>query len=885
MACDNDELLRLSQEESLKLDPSLLPPQVPIPSSLEKQKSSLVKSIDYHADSSQVSRPFGPSKRKQRNSDPTTYHCDLCKVSCAGKISFKCHLAGKKHQRHPKRSQKSSVKCAISNVDQVSLLRIIIEDEHHLEISPNFPANFYELFNVHCEEFTPYSRHFSGMKRDTMKPEQNLSECLKEEGEISDSQSPEEEYNPKEIICAVCDVKCSSLETYNSHLQGKQHAKTVKLQRSRGCEIPDVRPQTSSNQSPMPSSSINPENCIEEFYSGKNKRYSCRLCSCICNNSQLKDAHLVGKKHRTALRKLKESLGTATAKDQSESNLKPEIPTEHTLHSQSEPSSNSSSSGRPQIPTIGFARPCITSSSGLQALISLPPHLLADERYMQTKLKHIVPSKEENDLMILAVDAVCGALQQIHKARSQINEDLLPSDEPSGVYLVGPAAIGLLLRGQRTADVVLVFRQLLPPNCINEMMKELEGMLKITCKNHRVTLINEEKTQLVAEISPNPSSPHPSTSTASETFETNSSSDHLVIRIRIRFASPSGCSDSNKAASTSQAEKEPNTNSPDQLTDVRQTVWLRKALFAHPDKIALLNVARLVRCLIRDSLPVPWGEFPDYVLLVLLGHLSLMDLPPPGACRSSLMRIRPGLLFRRFLESLASGVLIDPGGELSSISDHPGSNFPLLNRMKASDRIAATSAAQEALRLVAFRQIYKLLGVNRESEGHFGLKQISNRGPQRPLRRLSEWLGRYGVPGVLHKYFIRVSDVFFWDIWEFSNTAGYIPGHMALLLDLPKFVPPCLTHYPTKNGVESPSTALKTAAAQKSSELLGKRKMGDSNDPLIGSGCGEGGGFGGDIPLLDNQPTSEKVIKLDEEGYHDCEDDEDKKVVCGDSTV
>ncbi|VUZ44191.1 unnamed protein product [Hymenolepis diminuta] len=746
MACDNDELLRLSQGEPLQLDPSVLPPQMRIPSSLTKQKLSPVKSIDCHADSSQVSQPSGrsycqcppseafcgqpgPSKRKQRNSDPTTYYCDLCKVSCAGKKSFECHLAGKKHQRHPKRS-------------------------------------------------------------------------------------PEEEYNPKEITCAVCNVKCSGLETYYSHLHGKQHAKTVKLQKSRGCEIPDVRPQTSSDQSSMPSSSINPENCIEEFYSGKNKRYSCRLCGCICNNSQLKDAHLVGKKHRTALRKLKESLETATEKDQSESNLKPEIPTEHTLHSQSEPSSNSSSSGKPQIPTIGFARPpgpCMTSPSTLQALVSLPPHLLADERYMQTKLKHIVPSKEENDLTILAVETVCGALQQIHKARSVNSENFLPYDEPNGVYLVGPAAIGLQLRGQRTADVVLVFRQPLPSNCVNEMMEELEGMLKFMCKYHRVTLINEEKTLLVAEISPNSSSPHPSTSTASGSFETSSSSDHLVIRIRIRFASSSGCSDPNKTVNTSQAEEGPNTNSSDQLTDVRQTAWLQKTLFAHPDKTALLNVARLVRCLIRDSLPVPWGEFPDCVLLVLLSHLSSMDLPPPGAYRSSLTRIRPGLLFRRFLESLASGVLISPGGELSSISDYPGSNFLLLNRMKASDRIAATSAAQEALRLVVFRQIYKLL-------------------------------------------------------------------------DLPKFVPPCLTHYPSKNGMKSPSTTLKTTAAQKSSGSSGKRKMSDNDDPLIGSGCGKGGGFGGDTQLLDNQLTSEKLIKLDEEGYHDCENDEDKKV-CGDSTV
>lgn len=37
----------------------------------------------------------------------------------------------------------------------------------------------------------------------------------------------------------------------------------------------------------------------------------------------------------------------------------------------------------------------------MQALTSLPPHLLADERYMQTKLRRIAPSKEENAVSLL----------------------------------------------------------------------------------------------------------------------------------------------------------------------------------------------------------------------------------------------------------------------------------------------------------------------------------------------------------------------------------------------------------------------------------------------------------------------------------------------------
>ncbi|VDO08770.1 unnamed protein product [Rodentolepis nana] len=755
MACDNTKLWRLSQEPKLKLDPSIFSSQTHncILPSHTSQESTHAKNGDAPVDPSPVShfagKSFyqcspakrfprtvrdqpGPSRQKQSDSDSIMYYCELCRVSCAGKISFECHLAGKRHKK--------------------------------MELT---------------------------------------------------KQSTEEECNPKEMTCSVCDVKCSGLEAYNSHLQGKQHAKTVKLLKSRGCKIPDVKPQTSSNQLSMPSSKIDPENYIKEFHSGKTKQFSCLLCNCICTNSQLKEAHLAGKKHQTALRKLKESLETPTVKDPSDSNLEPEIPTEHTSLAQPEPSSSDShspSTERPQIPPTGFARPPgprMTSSPGLPTLISLPPHLLADERYMQTKLKHILPSKEENDvillfdysssidpgvLMALTVNAVCSALQQIFGVGSSSVEDLLTSDELSGVYLVGPVAIGLQLRGQLIADVVLVIRQPLLPNYADRTRMELEGLLKIACVNHRITVVTEKGTQLIAEISPNPSSPQPSTSTAPEPLNTSSSSsDPPVARIRISFASLYVSSVPKNVVSTYQAEAEHHTSLPDGLINLRQTAWLQKALSEHPDKTALLNVARLVRCLIRDSRPVPWGEFPDYVLLVLLGHLSFMDLPLSSGYRSSALRVRPGLLFRRLLESLASGILIDRDGELSSMSDRPGSDLLLLDRMKASDRIATTSAAQEALRLVAFRQINKLL-------------------------------------------------------------------------DLPRFVPP----YQPKNGVKSPSTTLKT---QSSLASLGKRKMNDNDDALNGRSCGEGGGCGGDTPFVDDLLISTRVIKLDEEGNHDIEND------------
>nr|CDS25806.2 zinc finger rna binding protein [Hymenolepis microstoma] len=742
MACDNKELWRPPEESQLKLDLSILSsqPHTCILSSKTSQKPSPPKYADAQAYPSRVSQFVGkschqcppaksfprtdcdqpgPSRQGQRDSDSTAYYCELCRVSCAGKISFKCHLAGKKHKKmeHSKRST-------------------------------------------------------------------------------------EEECNPKATICAVCHVKCSGLEAYNSHLRGKQHAKTVKLLKSRGCEIADVQPQSSSSQLSMPFSKIDPENYIEEFYSGKTKQFSCLVCNCICTNSRLKEAHLAGKKHQTALRKLKEALETATIKNRSESNPEPEIPTEHTSHAQPESSSHSPSTERPQIPPTGFARPsgpCMVASSDLQTLISLPPHLLADERYMQTKLKHILPSKEENDLMVLAVDAVCSALRQIHGVESNGVEDLLTSDELSGVYLVGPVAIGLQLRGQLIADVVLVVRHPLLPNCANKTRMELEGMLK-------------------------------------------------------------------------------------------------KALSEHPDKTALLNVARLVRYLIRDSRPVPWGEFPDYVLLVLLGHLSFMDLSLASANRSFPPRVRPGLLFRRLLESLASGILIGRDGELSSMSDRPGSDLLLLDQMKSSDRISTTSAAQEALRLVAFRQINKIACVNHritlvnEKETQLIAEispNLSSLHPSTSTAPESFKTSSSSSDPPVARVRISFASLSGSSDPEKEENHANLPDQLTnlrrtawlQLLDLPRFVPPCLTHYQPKNGVKSPSTALKT---HKSLASLGKRKMNDNEDALNGSSCGESGGCGGDVPFLDDQLISVNVVKLDERNHAFLND---KRLVCDDSIV
>ncbi|KAL5104091.1 Zinc finger RNA-binding protein [Taenia crassiceps] len=647
-----------------------------------------------------VSSKNSPSE----SADSIDHYCEVCKVNCVGKQSYTAHLAGQKHKKKLKQQ----------------------EQQHKI---------------------------------------------------------PEEvEGKTKELQCPLCNVKCSGIDTYRAHLSGKQHQRAVKLQMARGSSVPDCETVLAgANQKNWISSSyVNPEDCIEEVLVGKVMHFRCRLCECIFSDLKAKNVHESGKRHQTAVRRFKavaslpsptasrstppapideESSGSCGVTSPTQQSLSPRgpVPTSSN-HSVSSSPSKSFSSGRSHVaPTVsGFARPpgpCVPPA-GLQALVSLPPHVLADERYMQTKLRGIAPSEEENTLMTLAIDSVSDALRRILRARED-DADIsnTPSDtecanvsESTGVFLVGPAAVGLLLGGQRTADMVLVSHELPSTDCVAEVAEELEELLKESCKNHSVTVATVEGTYVLVQM----------TSKSTNSADNPTATD-IIVTIRLRLTSTrildtkagtalkqpkSGANDhyhegrTTAAAATfatggsgsggggahddddeqTQFSKALLSLSPrvcrDALTDMRRALWLQGAMAAHPAKTVLQNVARLMRCLIRDSQPLSWGHFPDYVLMVLLERLSYMDLSPPDAYQGAPPRLRMGLLFRRLLECLATSALISRDGELANLPDPADTNGALLlDGMKQADRLAVTSTAQMALRLVAFRQIYKLLDV------------------------------------------------------------------------------------------------------------------------------------------------------------------------------
>ncbi|KAL5961137.1 Zinc finger RNA-binding protein [Taenia solium] len=387
----------------------------------------------------------GVSRVSYKNSpsetvDSVDYYCEVCKVNCVGKQSYTAHLAGQKHKKklkqqeqqhkHQRKAQfiinnekaKYPCKtCGISCTGKVSYDAHLLGSKHqkNVESAAYIKRLGCAACGVECNSQVSYEEHITSQKH-----KRNVRQQYADKSCVC--KIPEEaEGKTKELQCPLCNIKCSGVDTYRAHLSGKQHQRAVKLQTTRGFAVPDCETVlVSANQKNwMPSSYVDLEDCIEEVLVGKVMHFRCRLCECTFSDLKAKNVHENGKKHQTALRRFKAasslpfssaSRSTPSAQNDEESSgscgvtvstqrpLSPRgpVPTA-SISSVSSSPSKSFLVGRPHFPPTGsgFARPpgpCVPPS-GLQALVSLPPHALADERYMQTKLRCIAPSEEENE--------------------------------------------------------------------------------------------------------------------------------------------------------------------------------------------------------------------------------------------------------------------------------------------------------------------------------------------------------------------------------------------------------------------------------------------------------------------------------------------------------
>uniref|UniRef100_A0A672HP64 Zinc finger RNA-binding protein n=1 Tax=Salarias fasciatus TaxID=181472 RepID=A0A672HP64_SALFA len=663
---------------------------------------------------------------KQPPKPPQIHYCDVCKISCAGPQTYKEHLEGQKHKKKEaalKVSQSSS-----SSSGGGSLAR---SAQNQLRC---------ELCDVSCTGADAYAAHIRGAKHQKVvklhtklgKPipstepsmvtqtsststtaptktttaslsgSSSSSLCVTSSSSSSSNSAPPY-LKPVTMVSGGVAVSWSSrLHSFSrvssdSDLRpllpagGNKLQTTAKLEETRA----EVKADASKPAAPSPGSQdakaedslstsalaalqsdVQPvgHDYVEEVRNDEGKviRFHCKLCECSFNDPNAKEMHLKGRRHRLQYKKKVnpdlqvEVKPSIRARKIQEEKMRKQMQKEEYWRRREEEErwrmemrryeedmywrrmeeeqhhwddrrrmpDGGYPQGPPGPPGLLGVRPGIP---GLQPQGPMPPRRpdSSDDRYVMTKHAAIYPSEDELQSIQKIVSITERALKLVSdiitdqdKTKEEDKEKKEPAKDRAlkGVMRVGVLAKGLLLRGDKNVNLVLL--------CSEKPTKSL-----LTC-------IVEHLPKQLTMVTP-------------EKYEVKGSIQEAAIIL------------------TSCAEPK-----------MQVTITLTSPV-------------------IREES----GRDGDVTSGMVKDPADVLDRQK---CLDALAALRhakcPGDALRRVFECISSGILL-PGGP--GLVD-PCEKKPVdtLTPMGEQQREDITSSAQFALRLLAFRQIHKVLGMD-----------------------------------------------------------------------------------------------------------------------------------------------------------------------------
>ncbi|XP_044275006.1 zinc finger RNA-binding protein 2 isoform X6 [Varanus komodoensis] len=614
------------------------PPQPPLLLSPQQQpksgggcpwSSSTTNPITVGGGSSYSKKPPFPSKLlkpKGPPKQPQLHYCEICKISCAGPQTYREHLEGQKHKK-----KEAALKVGSQTGGSVP---------HGVQT---------------------------------------------------------------QLHCKLCDVSCTGADAYMAHIRGAKHQKVLKLHTKLGKPIPSVEPvlvstangsaskqvlhaPTSAKPAVGPANSNvelgkavpakkplmakfalagaskllvmstkqetvkgTPPRAVEEAAlnstedrlgdlldvqpvghdyveevlndQGKMVRFRCRLCECSFNDPNAKDMHLKGRRHRL----------------------------------QYKPARRLSSS---------------------------------DDRHIMSKHSSIYPTEEELQAIQKVVSHSEHALRLISDWLTEqgTGKEDAPEERGKkedvprilkGVMRVGILAKGLLLRGDRSVQLILLSAQKPTLALLQSIAEELPKQLgKVTSDEYEIMSNFEEANIVIASCS------------------------KPRMQVTVSLTSPL----MREGAPTDPGTpSEPELSSSKMLSQekcLESLAALRHAKWFQARANSLQSCVIIIRVLRDLCQRVPtWGALPNWAMELLVERVLNSSVGPLG----------PGEALRRVLECIATGMLLADGPGLQD----PCEKEPIdaLRSMAQQQREDVTASSQHALRMLAFRQIHKVLGM------------------------------------------------------------------------------------------------------------------------------------------------------------------------------
>ncbi|XP_066886956.1 zinc finger RNA-binding protein isoform X4 [Kogia breviceps] len=524
--------------------------------------------------------------------------------------------------------------------------------------------------------------------------------------------------------------KLQSTGNKTEDLKGTECAKSTPVT---AVQIPEVKQDTVSEPVTPASlaalqSDVQPvgHDYVEEVRNDEGKviRFHCKLCECSFNDPNAKEMHLKGRRHRLQYKKKVnpdlqvEVKPSIRARKIQEEKMRKQMQKEEYWRRREEEErwrmemrryeedmywrrmeeEQHHWDDRRRMPDGGYphgppgplgllgVRPGMPPQPQGPAPLRRPDS--SDDRYVMTKHATIYPTEEELQavqkivsITERALKLVSDSLSEHEKSKSKEGDDKKEGGKDralKGVLRVGVLAKGLLLRGDRNVNLVLLCSEKPSKTLLSRIAENLPKQLAV---------ISPEKYDIKCAIS--------------EAAIILNSCVEPKMQVTITLTSPIIREENMREGDvTSGMVKDP----PDVLDRQKcldALAALRHAKWFQARANGLQSCVIIIRILRDLCQRVPtWSDFPSWA----------MELLVEKAISSASSPQSPGDALRRVFECISSGIILKGSpGLLDPCEKDP---FDTLATMTDQQREDITSSAQFALRLLAFRQIHKVLGMD-----------------------------------------------------------------------------------------------------------------------------------------------------------------------------
>uniref|UniRef100_A0A8C6AL37 Zinc finger RNA binding protein 2 n=1 Tax=Monodon monoceros TaxID=40151 RepID=A0A8C6AL37_MONMO len=614
------------------------------------------------------------------------HYCDICKISCAGPQTYREHLEGQKHKKK-EAAQNMSIQPSSSPRG--------VQAQLHCD-----------LCAVSCTGAEAYAAHIRGSKHQKVgvfklhtklgKPIPSMDPAPANSAQATSTSRPASTPLTAESPPAapaspsMCAPKGS--RAWEGALVKSHSSESVNRWADRkpapGLDGPGGRRCPAGAQTRRVGAVGGAQPCLVSQVcneEGRVIRFHCKLCECSFNDPNARDMHVRGRRHRLQYKKkVNPDLPIA---DKPSTRVRKLL--EERLRKQRQLSKQRLGELRRQHDEMrcGASGPSPASCAQpgrtrqhAEPLLGRPES--SDDRHVMCKHAAIYPTEEELLAIQKAVSHSERALKLVSDTMAE--EDSARPDRPGpsarilkGVMRVGLLAKGLLLRGDRAVQLILLCSQKPSRALLRRVTEQLPLQLPVR-RPDKYEVSSDPEANIVI-----------------------SSCEEPRIQVTVSITSPLMREDPS-------ADREGTAAPPPDPGDVlssekclQSLAALRHAKWFQARASGLQPCVIVIRVLRDLCQRVPtWGALPDWA----------MELLVEKALSSTKGPLSPGNAVRRVLECVASGTLLTDGPGLQDPCERD--QMDALGSMTLQEREDITASAQHALRMLAFRQIHKILGID-----------------------------------------------------------------------------------------------------------------------------------------------------------------------------